>query len=166
MKIIYTLLMSIPFLCQGQNCSDFPPSTLTADFEKNDDSGTVTHSITGLMWQVCDYGQTVEGGKCIGNAEQLNWQQALLAAKASNQGGYDDWHLPSIKELASIVEHNCVEPALNLNVFTGAQNANYWTNTTAVNKVDYAWAYQFSDGKNNLKNKTSDIFVRLVRYAK
>nr|WP_281358331.1 DUF1566 domain-containing protein [Pseudoalteromonas caenipelagi] len=123
---------------------------------------------TGLMWQVCDFGQNydVVSGTCTSTALQLNWQQALIAAKNSDYAGFSDWHVPNIKELASILEHSCVEPAINLAVFVSTQNDNYWTSTTAVSQIDHAWAYQFADGKNNLKAKTSDIFLRLVRYAK
>ncbi|MBD1582061.1 DUF1566 domain-containing protein [Pseudoalteromonas sp. S16_S37] len=131
-------------------------------------NGTALDNETGLMWQVCDFGQNYDTAtsSCTSAALQLNWQQALTAAKNSDYAGFTDWHIPNVKELASILDHSCVEPAINLEVFISTQSDNYWTSTTAVSQIDHAWAYQFADGKNNLKAKTSDIFLRLVRYAK
>jgi hypothetical protein len=144
-----------------------PKTTPTARFVVNSD-GTVLDTKTGLMWQTCEFGQSYDpqNKSCNSAALQVDWQQALMAAKNSEYAGYKDWQVPNIKELASIVEHACVEPSIDLNVFLSTQNDNYWTSTTAITQVDHAWAYQFADGKNNLKAKTSDIFLRLVRYAK
>ncbi|BBN82866.1 hypothetical protein PA25_28510 [Pseudoalteromonas sp. A25] len=176
MKIRYSLItfnillfLSIPSYAE-QACVEktVTPSTTPSERFTVNDNGTVLDSKTGLMWQVCDFGQSFDNQtkQCNSAALQLNWQQALSAGKNSDYAGFKDWHVPNVKELASILEHRCVEPAINLAVFTSAQSDNYWTSTTATSQVDHAWAYQFSDGKNNLKAKTSDIFLRLVRYAK
>jgi hypothetical protein len=155
-------------LWAAQTCvSSLGSTTPTARFSVTN-NGTVTDSVTGLMWQRCSYGQTysVESQSCIGIAQQLNWQQALDVANSGELAGFTDWHVPSVKELASIVEHQCVEPSANISIFTDTLNENYWSSTTAIKQIDHAWAYQFADGKNNIKAKTSDIFLRLVRYSK
>ena len=36
----------------------------------------------------------------------MTWQEALEYAENYNYGGYDDWRLPSIKELQSIVDYD------------------------------------------------------------
>ena len=165
------IVLFVPWVVSAaQTCSqvtDVPSTTPTDRFTIND-NGTIMDNSTGLMWQLCQFGQSYDATtkSCISVALQVDWQQALVAANNSDFAGFKDWHVPNIKELASIIEHRCVEPAINLTVFSSTQNDNYWSSTTALSQPDHAWAYQFSDGKNNLKAKTSDIFLRLVRYAK
>lgn len=56
----------------------------------DNDNGTVTDDITGLMWQQ-DMG------------EKMTYAEALVAISDFNLGGYDDWRLPTIKELYSLI---------------------------------------------------------------
>ncbi|WP_462157397.1 Lcl C-terminal domain-containing protein [Pseudoalteromonas sp. GB56] len=149
----------------AQTCYSLPQSTPLERFEINLD-GTVVDTQTGLMWQRCSYGQSFDADtqSCTGSAQQLTWQQALQSAQDDSFAQYDDWLLPNAKELASIVEHNCVEPSVNLSVFLSASNDNYWSSTSAITPADHAWVQEFYSGKNSLHDKTTDVYVRLVRY--
>ncbi|MDP0495767.1 MAG: DUF1566 domain-containing protein [Verrucomicrobiota bacterium JB024] len=62
------------------------------DFVDNGD-GTVTDKATGLMWMQADSGRG------------MNWQDALAYADKLELAGYDDWRLPTAKELQSIVDY-------------------------------------------------------------
>ncbi|MDO6563193.1 DUF1566 domain-containing protein [Amphritea sp. 1_MG-2023] len=78
------------------------------DFSHNND-GTVTDNATGLMWQQSDDGI------------RRNWQDSLAAAEASTLAGYNDWRLPNIKELQSIVKYGgevAAWPAIDTRFFT------------------------------------------------
>ena len=55
--------------------------------------GTITDRVTGLIWQ-----------KQPG--EKMTFNQAVAGAKTCRTGGYDDWRLPSIKELYSLIDFN------------------------------------------------------------
>lgn len=55
--------------------------------------GTISDLATGLMWQKSDDG------------ERRDWEESLLYAENLELGGYDDWRLPNIKELQSIVDY-------------------------------------------------------------
>ena len=91
------------------------------DFVDNGD-GTVTDNATGLMWSQDD------------NAEAINWEMALAYADAATIAGYDDWRLPNIKELQSIVDYSAeVIPAMDTSVFnlTELTNVVYDTDTGA-----------------------------------
>jgi len=72
------------------------------DFVDNGD-GTVTDAATELMWQQADSGAG------------MNWEDALAYAEDLTLAGYDDWRLPSVKELQSIVDYthspNATDPA-------------------------------------------------------
>ncbi|MBF4694400.1 DUF1566 domain-containing protein [Fusibacter sp. Q10-2] len=52
--------------------------------------GTITDLVTGLMWQQ-DPG------------EKMTWQEAMAGADSFELAGYDDWRLPTIKELYSLI---------------------------------------------------------------
>ncbi|MFC3033564.1 DUF1566 domain-containing protein [Pseudoalteromonas fenneropenaei] len=167
-KVLILLSLLGSQLALAQNCYlNIPETTPATRFTTHDD-GTVSDNLTGLMWQRCNYGESYNAStqSCDGQATRVNWQQALQASENFRLAGHDDWHVPNIKALASIVEHQCVLPAVNESVFAGAKNDNYWSNTGDLVRQDHAWVYQFADGKNNLKVKTSDLYLRLVRFAK
>ena len=65
------------------------------DFADNGD-GTITDKATGLMWSQNDSGTG------------MNWEEALAWVQTMNAEqylGYDDWRLPNVKELQSIVDY-------------------------------------------------------------
>ena len=149
-----------------QLCGEVPENTPDESFTMNTD-GTVLHIPTGLMWMRCAYGQTwsAQEGECTGHAAQLVWSEALTAAQNDTTAGYDDWRVPNIKELGSIVERECVAPSLNLSAFPSSPAENFWTSTTVANEVDRAWSVAFYNGKNNTKSKVVDLHIRFVRFA-
>ncbi|MEZ7206513.1 DUF1566 domain-containing protein [Pseudoalteromonas sp. DY56-GL79] len=165
MKIIATILFTLSFtaVCQAQTCVGTGSNTSRYTINSN---GTVLDSQTGLMWQRCNFGQSYNATSqsCEDNAQQLTWQQALMVANEDQFAGFTDWQVPNVKELASIVYHECVTPAINITVFPTTKSNNYWSATTQTSQPQFAWVYQFADGKNNPTIKTADAFVRLVRY--
>ena len=169
MKIaLISLLLLSPVMAVAQSCYDgIPETTPIARFTVNTD-GTISDSVTGLMWQSCSYGQTYnnDSGLCENNALKITWQEALRGAVNDRTGNYSDWQVPSIKELASILEHRCVTPSINESVFKGNKSENYWTNTSGIADKTFAWVYQFDKGLNSLHAKTSNVYLRFVRYEK
>lgn len=125
-------------------------ATPTADFTDNRD-GTVTHKRSGLVWMRCALGQNWENGTCTGKANKYPWKKALQAVPNFNTaGGYANhagWRLPNIKELDSIVETQCLNPAINLEVFPATPPFRFWTSTHSItHKFGYAWHVDFQDG--------------------
>lgn len=53
--------------------------------------GTISDAVTGLMW-------TKSRGR------RMAWEQTSDAARACRTGGHDDWRVPSVKELYSIIK--------------------------------------------------------------
>ena len=146
----------------AQNCEpDYPPSTPNERFEEPGD-GTVKDKQTGLIWKRCLQG--LSGTDCSqGDALALNWEQALQQAEA-NLG----WRVPNIKELQSIVEQQCFDPALNLQIFPGnTDTSNVWSSTPSVSNVygqdAAAWHLWFKVGRTEMHNRESVFHVRLVR---
>jgi hypothetical protein len=73
-----------PFYGQDSNYSGNEPS-----YTDNGD-GTVTDNVTGLMWM-----------KDMG--EKMTWEEAMAYAETCTFAGYNDWRVPSIKELYSLI---------------------------------------------------------------
>ncbi|MGV8081931.1 MAG: ankyrin repeat domain-containing protein [Syntrophales bacterium] len=62
-------------------------------------NGTVLHLGTGLMWAAKDNG-------CY-----IDWQNAKIFCESYNGGGYSDWRLPTIDELAGLYDESKSRPA-------------------------------------------------------
>jgi uncharacterized protein YjdB len=78
----------------------------------------------------------------------LMWQDALDNANSLNLCGHDDWYLPNLKELLSLVnrERSDIVSWLQSQDFGNIINANYWTSTTIPNQLDRAFDPVISNG--------------------
>ncbi|NER83568.1 MAG: DUF1566 domain-containing protein, partial [Leptolyngbya sp. SIO1D8] len=89
------------------------------DFVNNQD-GTVTDNATDLMWLQDD------------NGVAIDWENALTYADGFSFAGYDDWRLPNIKELQSLVDYAGVYPAIDTSYFNITDDDSYfWSSTSA-----------------------------------
>jgi hypothetical protein len=86
----------------------------TTDITDNGD-GTVTNSVTGLMWL-----------KETDDSMLLDWIGAIEYSEKLFFAGYNDWRLPSIKELLSIID---IE----------SDGRNYWSSTTVSDLPSWAF---------------------------
>jgi hypothetical protein len=72
-------------------------------YTKSADGLTVTDGITGLMWQ---QSPDTNGDGLINLADKMTWEEVQAYPAALNArrfAGYDDWRLPTIKELYSLI---------------------------------------------------------------
>ncbi len=151
----------------SQTCkTDLPNDTPDSDFTVNND-GTVTHKTTGLMWKVCSEGQKWSAGTCTGTINTNTWKSALQMPEILNTRGgyasYTDWRLPNIKELASIAELNCYEPAINSAIFPATASSNYWSSTPNAYHKKHVWYLVFFHGNSYFGHRSEYYSVRLVR---
>ena len=93
---------------------EYTPYTDFTDFG----DGTVKHNLTGLVWQKCSLGQQWNGVSCVGDPTPLTWQQA-----ASQAIGTNNWRLPTMSELHTIVEYKNSMPAINKNIFSNSNES-------------------------------------------
>jgi len=120
----------------------------------NNGDGTVTDGATGLMWQR----ET--------SYVDRTWQEALRDCQdlvLPAEGGYQDWRLPNIKELRSIVDGTRCEPAIDESVFPGTPAGTYWSSTTRVESPSAAWGVHFGNGDVGAYTKIAQRYVRCVR---
>lgn len=120
-------------------------------------NGTVTDTVTGLMWQQTDGGEmTVENAKTYCDTLKL--------------AGFTDWRLPNAHEAFSILNHQNANPALDINVFTKNAAEYWWTSTRQVNDLNKIWVTNAGGGIGNHPKSetisaggTKKFHVRAVR---
>lgn len=104
--------------------------------ESTPDEPVVTDMATGRMWQ---QGSTLEG--------PVTWSGALEHCESLMYAGHEDWRLPSINELLSIVdEKKEAEPAVNTTFFSGFDTfSGLWTSTTHRKQFQSAYVVYFNE---------------------
>ena len=114
--------------------------------------GTVTDTLTGLIWQQKSSSST------------YSWEQALVYCEGLNLAGYTDWRIPTIKELTSLVDYSRRAPAIDTTFFPDTKATQlYWSSTTYFNYTYGAWYVNFNTGNSIHCNKDNDNYVRAVR---
>lgn len=150
--------------CNSQTVDDAP----TSRYQANAD-GTATDLQTGLMWMRCAAGQAWDAtnSTCTGQATTYDWQAALQAAQTLDQGsgfaGYNDWRLPSLRELMSIDRYHCTDPAINLTIFPATPSQNFWSSSPLEAALNTAWTLDFGTGSAIDEFMQSSYAIRLVR---
>lgn len=149
-----------------------PLSRPDSRYHDNND-GTVSDTVTGLMWMQCPDGVSSDKAPCdSGAAASFTWQQALQRPSEVNRGtagnnhGYHDWRLPELHELKSLAEMACYDPAINTRFFPNTPSLYFWSSTPVVSLDDKAWGVGFYYGGDRWGTKSDTRYVRLVRTAR
>lgn len=160
------LMLALPLQAAQVCFGNITTTKPLAGFQLNTD-GTVLDNTTKLMWSRCLVGQSWDSSSssCTGTAQQLDWSEALLEGKRSTLAGYSTWRLPNAKEVLTLIERSCVDPAINITAFPSSNSENMWTGTTMITEPERAWAIAMYSGKNNTKGKNTRLYVRLVRFS-
>jgi len=134
--------------------------------------GTVTDARTGLVWQRCPLGSRLDTAgtpgdpsddRCVlASGGRRSWQAALQAAASDTTGGHGDWRLPNAKELDSIAEPGCVDPAIERRPFPDTPSTHFWTSTPGRG-AGTAMALDFLGGDLVLAGVGETHALRLVR---
>ena len=123
-------------------------SVLLADFSKT--GNIVTDAVTGLQWQ----DDAVDSS--------MRWGNAITYCESLDLGGHNNWRLPNINELKSIIDRSKENPAI-VDGFENINSSNYWSSTTVKNDQKNAWIVLFSKGYVRRKGKGGGAYVKCVR---
>jgi len=113
--------------------------------------GQVTDPATGLTWQQAPSASTMSAAAAPSYCASLDLD------------GYS-WRLPSIKELATLVDEDRVSPAIDVSAFPGvAPDVWFWSSTVSAPSPPEQWALNFNDGFSYFRSTSSTSYVRCVR---
>jgi len=147
--------------------------------------GTITDNATGLMWVKSGYADAdtnpATGYTADGSWRKYTWANAILYCYRLNDTtqfppsgylGHNDWRLPNVKELQSIINYGNWSPAIGESTvggsgtgapFTNTKSNYYWSSTTSADGTAGAWYVSFGYGVVNVNGKTLAYYVRPVR---
>ncbi len=136
-------------------------------FSFENDGVVVTDNNTGLMWQQ------------VPTSDDFSWQDAVDYCEALELAGYDDWRMPSLKELFSISNFSTGWPYLDLDYFSLVVNdpvskdeqywsSNYYVGTTVEGGENSAFGVNHVTGhikaySANASGPVGGKYVRAVR---
>jgi len=111
-----------------------------------------TATLVNLMWQDNKEAKTV----------RKNWNDAKDYCKKLNLLGFNDWRLPTKKELETIVNRYRT-PAIKKE-FNNISSSSYWSSTSSSTiRTQYAWFVNFYYGNVHYNDKSNSHYIRCVR---
>jgi hypothetical protein len=143
----------------------------------------VLDNATGLYWEVKttdggihDASNTYQwGGKgaivtpTSGVQRSTEWNVLVDGSNTENLCGFNNWRVPTVKELISIVNYNRSNPAIDTTYFPNTASANYWTALEGAYYGDCCARFVvFSRGSSSYSNANEFSMqrLRLVRGRK
>lgn len=114
---------------------------------RDDSKQIVTCDDANLMWQDNDIVRT--------NQYLLTWERAIQTCEDLTLAGFDDWRLPNVNELNSIVKN----PAIK----TGYSEDWTWSSTTDAESKINVWTYRQNGLYQDWNVKTYEHAFRCVR---
>ena len=121
-------------------------------FTDNGD-GTIADSLTGLVWEQTPL------------STSWSWSGALTYANELTLGEHDDWRLPNVNELRSLINYGASNVAdwLMGNRFHNVDDYVYWSSTTFAPDTDHAWYVVFQFGHTQAFAKSAGARAWAVR---
>ena len=147
----------------------------TLSYTDNGD-GTITDNNTCLVWE-----KKSDDGSIHDQHNVYTWDGAfdthVATLNATTFAGYNDWRVPSVKELQSILNYGMNFPSVssefNTNCTTGSTvltgsctaASDYWSSSTDTIGFQFAWVVDFNSGRVlvDFKPAPPRNYVRAVR---
>jgi hypothetical protein len=141
----------------------------------------VKDNVTGLIWEVktvdgsihdknntytwCDTNPETNGGYNGSCGSGTDTTDFIDTVNSENFGGFSDWRMPTVKELATIVNSEFTNPRIDHTFFPNTQLSGYyyWSSTTRTDSSLSAWNVSFYEGVVINGSKSLIYYVRAVR---
>jgi len=115
----------------------------------------VLDTTTNLLWQDAP----------INKEASVTYEEATNYCKYLKQDGYDNFRLPSLAELQTIIDYKNYKPAI-LNGFKYVESTTYWTSTPFADDATEYWNIDFEKGARSTKAIYYDRHFRCVKEVK
>jgi hypothetical protein len=152
--VLFIAFLSVPSF--SQTCNSFMKPSAESGRFVNLETGYVLDVVTMLRWSFCSLGQTYEQGTCIGTPDIYETFRDALVAASEVEGH----RIPNIKELGTIVERSCVEPAINQSIFPDTPLYVYWSSTPGLSGS--GMIIDFTDGSEIIRDINRPKVIRLL----
>lgn len=125
-------------------------------------TGTVVDTQSGLMWK--QFVEGLSGTTCAtGGAINMSWDAGVATASGSTFAGYNDWRLPTLTELQSLLPSDCTSPKINTVVFPNTPLIFYWSGSPFASSPVGVWVVNFNVGATFGNIRDEARYIRLVR---
>lgn len=117
--------------------------TINPPYYVNNGNGTITDTVTGLMWQKTDGGE-------------MTYENAVIYCDTLSLAGYTDWRLPNPHEAFSILNQQFANPAIDTTKFTKTSADYWWASYFQKGSTTNVWCTNAGGGVGN-KPKSETI---------
>lgn len=148
------------YVCRGQ-FADWPMPSKVAGAKAvpgyTVTGETVKDAVTGLTWQR-NLPEMYAGCTSV-----CSWEKANAYCEKLELEGARDWRLPTLIELASILDDSRVMPSIDAQAFPNTPPEMFWTSSSVANVTTQAWVLNFNIFQADALPKTNSQRVRCVR---
>jgi hypothetical protein len=145
-----------PVYPERVRCARSTPSTVSVPpgsrYQIDVTAGTVFDTLTKLTWQ--------RDGTASGDKTWIDASDYCTGLSLGTPA--TGWRLPTIVELASLVDRAEYHPAIDATAFPGTPTQWFWSSTLYHGSSD-RWYVNFADGENDSESTNWPIRVRCVR---
>ncbi len=117
------------------------------------DGAVIKDNKRGLMWEESYHSADVK----------VDFAEAKRYCRDLNLSGFQDWRVPTLFELLSIVDFTRAKPAIKAPFKQVKKDGSYWTVTPYVRESEERWVVSFKDGATSNAAENYDRYVRCVR---
>ena len=111
---------------------------------------------TGLLWEDTPHVRETK----------ITHPRAKMYCSELKLGDFQDWRLPTIQELLTIIDYRRTSPAL-MKAFNYVEDESfYWSQTVVADESDAFWGVNFKRGASSKASEYYDRYVRCVRSIK
>jgi hypothetical protein len=142
-----------------------------------DNGQTIADNATGLEWEKLCNDAVNPACPTIHDVNTFyTWDQAfqkIADLNAANFAGHNDWRLPNINELQTLLDYGRADPAIDPIFNNGTDSFTfpevqsfpcaYWTSTTYAGASEFVWMVRAGDGFVSGRMRVETFNVRAVR---